>query len=152
MQPSRATAGAPATGRATAGVEARLDPERIGHRPQVGLDLGGAALGDLELEVHGVHRVGLADDPGLEVDDVDLVGGQGLGHAGDQAGPVTTSIIAKWPPRMVMEVSSPLQPASARTRVTAATIPGRSRPNTETAKRAMPRTLEGPRSTDNDPP
>src|SRR3954447_3361773 len=36
---------------------------------------------------------------------------------------------------MVIEASSRLQPTSARTRVTAATIPGRSRPNTETANR-----------------
>ena len=67
------------------GVEAHLDPEG-GGGAQVGLDLVGPAGGNLELEVHGVHRVGLAHHPGLEGDDVDLVGGEDLGDARDQAG------------------------------------------------------------------
>ena len=48
-------------------------------------------------------------------------------------GPATTSIMAKWPRRMVMEVSSRLHPCSMSTPVTAATIPGRSAPMAVTA-------------------
>jgi hypothetical protein len=49
--------------------------------------------------------------------------------------------MATWPRRMVIEVSLRLHPASASTRLTAAMSPGRSRPNTETAKRPWARHL-----------
>ena len=49
------------------GVEADLDPGFGGGGAEVGLDLAGPAGGDIELEVHRVHRVGLAHHAGLEV-------------------------------------------------------------------------------------
>src|SRR5688572_29146626 len=45
--------------------------------------------------------------------------------------------MAKWPRRMVIDVSSRLHPASSRTPVTAATMPGRSAPMAVTARCGM---------------
>src|SRR5687767_6171692 len=49
------------------------------------------------------------------------------------SGTATTSIMAKWPRRIVIDVSSRLQPRSKRTAVTPATMPGRSAPTAVTA-------------------
>src|SRR5438270_3463722 len=49
------------------------------------------------------------------------------------SGAATTSIMAKWPRRMLIDVSSRLHPCSRKAPVTAATMPGRSAPTADTA-------------------
>src|SRR5438046_811908 len=50
------------------------------------------------------------------------------------SGAATTSIMAKCPRRIVIDVSSRLHPCSRKAPVTAATMPGRSAPTADTAK------------------